>query len=84
LEFLLSFNAYSREYNSEEDSFIEIAISVSSDNITNVDSNTYKVKNIFLRHGVSFYETPYFYGNFVYKFVNSAFRLDVKSKRIII
>jgi hypothetical protein len=80
-----SFNDYLREYSLGEDSFIEIAVRVSSDNITDVDSNTYKIKNIFRRHYVSFYETPYFYYvNSLSKSVNTAFRLDVELKKIII
>jgi hypothetical protein len=80
-----SFNDYLREYSSEEDSFIEIAVRVSSNNITDIDSNTYKIRNIFRRHYVSFYETPYFYYvSSVSKFVNTAFRLDVELKRIIV
>ncbi len=79
-----SFNDYLREYSSDEDSFIEIAIRVSSNNMTDVDSDNYKIKNIFRRYYVSFYESPYFYGNSVYKFINTAFPLYVELKKIII
>jgi len=81
-----SYNAYSGQYNSDiADSFIEVAIRVSSNNIKHIDSKVHEIKNIFRKYYISFYETPYFYyGSSVSKYVNTAFHLNIELERIII
>jgi hypothetical protein len=84
--FNCSFNTYSGQYSSDiSDSFIEVAIRVSSNDIKHIDSKVHEIKNIFRKYYISFYETPYYYYvNSVSTSVNTAFHLDIELKRIII
>jgi hypothetical protein len=84
--FSSSYNIYSGHYSSDtEGSFIEVAVRVSSNDTKHIDSSVYKIKSIFRKNYVSFYETPCFhYVTSISKFVNTAFRLDIELKRIII
>jgi hypothetical protein len=84
--FSSSYDIYPGHYSSDtEDSFIEVAIRVSSNDIKHVDSNVYKIRNVFRKHYISFYETPYYYYvNSVSTSVNTAFHLNIELERIII